>query len=218
MNSEYIIYVIDTETTGLLAEENDIIEISLCRFTMSNPTQREQKTWLLKALNPKSIREEALKVNKHKREDICHLTKYGRENYGEPSNVIAEIEQWFMDDEVSALDRIFVAQNPNFDIGFMINLWKKAGSPDTFPFSISDLKRGNRVMDTKQLALMVDICTGKRRRYYNLGSLVKSFGSKRAKAHTAAGDVEMTVDLFVKIISAVSEGVNNNLKDVYYEE
>ena len=51
--------------------------------------------------------------------------------------------------------------------------------------------------------------------YYNLGSLVKSFGAKKAKAHTAAGDVDMTADLMMKILDGVKVGVNENLLDVY---
>jgi len=212
MNSDYIIYVVDTETTGLNAVANDVIEISMCRFSLNDSDNREQKTWLLKALNPETISEEALNVNKHKRNDILHLTKFGRENYKEPSDVLVEIEQWMMEDGVSAMDRVFAGQNPNFDVKAMIELWRKVDSIDTFPFAV---ERGNRVIDTKQLALMVDLCTGQRRRYYNLSSLVKSFGVKKAKAHTAAGDVQMTTDLFIKFLAPLKETVSNEFKTCY---
>jgi DNA polymerase III alpha subunit (gram-positive type) len=210
--NEYVIYVIDTETTGLDATLNDVIEISARRFTFNNLAQQEQKTWLLRALNPATISEEALNVNKHKRSDILGLTKYGRENYGEPKEVVADFERWVMDDGVSAMDRIFAGQNPYFDVRAMQALWTKVESPDTFPFA---LERGNRIIDTKQLALMVDICTGKRRKFYNLSSLVKSFGAKKDRAHTAAGDVNMTTDLLIKMLSGVKSVIAEEFDQCY---
>ena len=52
MNEGYVLYVVDTETTGLNAERNDVIEASFCRLYISaDQTEKEQKTWLFKALN-----------------------------------------------------------------------------------------------------------------------------------------------------------------------
>ena len=65
--SGYIIYVVDTETTGFDPISNDIIEISMIRAQIDNlgEVHQEQKTWYLKALNAQSISEEALAVNGH---------------------------------------------------------------------------------------------------------------------------------------------------------
>lgn len=215
MYSGYVLYIIDTETTGMIPEEHDIIEISACRILLDKdePT-REQKTWLLKAINPRSIEDDALRVNGHKREDITHMSKFGKENYKEPADVVSEIELWMMEDSVSAIDRIFIGQNPKFDIDMMKALWKKVGSKDTFPFV---LENDNRVIDTKQIATLWDICTGRRRRYYNLSSLVKSFGVKKGKAHKAEEDVRMTADLFIKLINPVQEVVKTAFNDCYIE-
>jgi DNA polymerase III alpha subunit (gram-positive type) len=197
----YVIYVCDTETTGLDAEANDVIEISACRLMYDQgQVQSEQKTWLLKAMNPATIQEEALKINGHKREDILHLTKYGKDNYVLPSVVVPEIEMWIMEDNVSNVDRIFAGQNPNFDILALQALWRKTGSPDTFPFAV---EKGNRIIDTKQIATLFDICTGRRRQHYNLSSLVKAFGVKKGKAHQAAEDVRMTTDLLIKFLEPI---------------
>jgi DNA polymerase III epsilon subunit-like protein len=214
MDSGYIIYVIDTETTGIDPVEHDVIEISAARFTLGN-TNIDQKTWLLKALNPASITERALEVNKHKRADITHQTAYGRKHYLEPADVILDIEQWFMDDDESSMDRIFAGQNVMFDVRMLLNLWRKVDSSDTFPFDIDSVSRGNRIIDTKQLALIVDICTGHRRQYYNLGTLVKFFGAKKAKAHTAAGDVQMTTDLFMKILEVFTPAAIEKFSKLY---
>lgn len=197
----YMIYVTDTETTGL-AEDSDIVEISSCRFDLLNPANRVQKTWYLKALNPDRITDEALAVNGHKREDILHLTKEGKEKYIHPKEVVPDIENWIMEDNVSIMDRVFAGQNPNFDVAVMKNLWKSVTFTDSFPFA---LESGNRIIDTKQLALMCDLCTGKRRQYYNLGNLVKSFKVKKRKSHKAEEDVAMTADLLINILCPIKE-------------
>ena len=89
MNTEsYIIYVVDTETTGFDPIENDIIELSMRRFSILEPEKQEAKTWLLKAMNPSSISDEALAINNHKREDIVHQSEFGKANYLLPSIVI----------------------------------------------------------------------------------------------------------------------------------
>jgi DNA polymerase III epsilon subunit-like protein len=214
--SGYVIYVIDTETTGLVSE-CDVIEISANRLSFDNNSEvkSEQKTWLLKALNPKTITDEALAVNGHKREDILHLTKFGKENYKDPAEVIADFELWIMEDNVSVMDRVFAGQNPNFDITMLQALWSRLDSLNTFPFNV---ERGNRVLDTKQLVLFFDICTEKRRNYYNLASLVKSFGAKKRKAHSASEDVLMTSELLSNLISPVKSTIAEKFINCYLDK
>lgn len=207
----YVIYVIDTETTGLNHLENDVIEISACRLVLENDI-REQKTWLLKAKNPKTISEEALKVNGHKREDILGMTAFGRENYLDPEVIVPEIELWIMEDEMSAKDRIFAGHNPDFDIAALQELWRRNGGIENFPF---DLERGNRIIDTKQIAALYDVCTGKRRQFYNLTSLVDDFGIKKGKAHKASEDVRMTTDLLLEFMKPIKEPVKNAFEKCY---
>lgn len=202
IDSGYVIYVMDTETTGLDPDKHDVIEISMCRFSMSDLDKKEQRTWYLKALNPTTIDDEALRINNHKKEDILHFTKAGKEKYQEPFNVVAEIEQWIMNDDVSTIDRVAVGQNINFDIDALKALWVRVGCVNTFPFEVS---KGNRMIDTKQLAIAIDLCTGRRRRYYNLGTLVESFGVKKRRAHRAEDDVAMTADVLVKMIEPIKE-------------
>lgn len=213
----YILYVIDTETTGLDPIENDVIEISICRlvFDEKGKPSTDQKTWLLKALNAKTIQDEALKINGHLRENILHLTKFGKENYLLPADVVSDIELWITDDNMSSVDRIFAGQNPQFDINALRQLWSKVGTAGTFPFA---LENSNRVIDTKQIATLFDVCVGKRRLYYNLSSLVKAFGVKKDKAHTAAGDVLMTTNLLIKLLEPIRGLVAETFKDCYPDE
>jgi len=212
MDSGYIIYVVDTETTGLSAIDNDVIEISFCRLSMSSPDDREQKTWYLKALSPSTIQDEALKINGHKKADILHFTKAGKDKYLEPSDVVADIENWVMEDDMSAIDRILIGQNIDFDIRAMKALWDKAGCKETFPFEVD---KGMRTLDTKQVATMIDLLTGRRRRYYNLSTLVKSFGVKKRKAHRAEDDVAMTVDVLIKMLTPLGPVVSEAFSGCY---
>jgi DNA polymerase III alpha subunit (gram-positive type) len=213
--SGYVIYVNDTETTGLMASEkkgleilDDVIEISMLRLQEKNGKyEKDQKTWYLKPLNPAVISDEALRVNKHKKEDILWLTEYGRQTYREPKDVLPEIELWMMEDEVSIKDRIFVGQNPNFDINALEALWEKMNCKNSFPF---DLNKGDRVLDTKQIALLVDLCCQTRRDFYNLGSLVKAFGITKRTAHRAEGDTQMTADLLMKILEVIMPILQEN--------
>ena len=196
MGSGYIIYVCDTETTGMDFKIHDVIEVSLCRFFMG-ASEREQRTWYIKAVNPTTIQEEALKINGHKREDIIHFSNAGKEKYKEPFDVVLDIENWIMGDDVSIMDRMLVGQNISFDINMLKELWNRVGAADTFPW---DIDKGKRSLDTQQICNFIDLCTGKRRRYTNLGTLVKAFGVKARKAHRAEDDVTMTADLLVKML------------------
>ena len=213
----YTIYVVDTETTGLESEIHDVIELSMLRliFDESGETIQEQKTWHLKALNPLTIQDDALAINNHKREDILHLTKYGKETYKEPSDVLIEIELWMIEDNVSSMDRIFVGQNPYFDIGFLKELWKRMNTSDTFPF---ELENNNRTIDTKQIAVLIDLCTGKRRLKYNLTALIKAFGVKGGKMHGAAVDALCTSDLLIEMLKPLRPIIKDKFAGAYPNE
>lgn len=202
------LYVCDTETTGLDKNKNDIIEI--CFWRLNDDVS---KTWCLKPLNIEAIEDRALAVNKHKREDLIHKTAFGRETYLEPAKVVADIEMWMLEDNAPTEDRIFIGQNPLFDFEFLLELWKKTDNESTFPFSSS---HNRPIIDTIQLALLIDICTGKKRKYYNLGSLIKDFGVTKAQAHRADGDVKMTRDLFLKMITPIRQAILEAHKDNYY--
>lgn len=207
----YIIYVSDTETTGINPLEHDIIEVSYLKFYFNKPDEIEQKTWLLKAMNPATIRDDALAKNGHKKEDILWRTDYGRENYKSPEIVLPEIEDWFSGDGQSAYDRVFAGHNPWFDFDFQEQLWRRNNSIDTFPF---ELGPNLKIMDTKEIILMFDIILGQTRKSYSLSNLIKDFGIKKEKAHRADADTRMTKDLLVHVVNGIRESVEKNFKNL----
>lgn len=189
----FVIYVLDTETTGLDAVRNDVIELSIYRLN-----DDVQKTWCLKPLDFNTIEAAALRINGHKLEDLKHETKLGRETYLTPSKVVVDVENWIAEDGVTSEDRILLGQNPAFDKLFLEKLWQKCQSEGTFPF-------GRKIMDTIQIALLIDMAKGHKRKAYGLGALVEDFGVKKEKAHRADADTRMTKELFQAQLKIVKE-------------
>lgn len=194
---EYVLYIVDTETTGLNSHVNDVIELSIYRLT-----DNVQKTWCLKPINYEAIDSGALRVNGHKLEDLKHETAYGKETYKDPSKVIVEVENWIEEDNVPAEKRILTGQNIAFDKFMLEQLWLKCNSKDTFPF-------GRRLLDTMQIEFFLDWCKGSLAEGYSLGNLVKKYGVKNDKAHTAAADVRATKEVFEKQVEFFKKILKN---------
>lgn len=214
-SNPYVLYVCDVETTGKDPVKNDVIEICFWRIS-----DNESKTWCIKPLSPENIEDEALSVNKHKRDDLLHKTAFGRETYLHPNDVLPDIEMWLMEDGAAAEDRVFIGQNALFDYEFIVELWKKTGSPENFPFGMwqghkQDLWNQGFIIDTIIMARLIDIATGKRRKRMGLGGLVRDFGVTRAVAHRADGDVKMTKDVFLTMFEPLIEVMKKNFHDKY---
>ena len=198
MNPLFSLYVLDTETTGLVSLKHSIIELSILRISDGS-----QKTWCIKPHRETDIEEEALRINGHKLEDILHRTEEGRLKYLPPSEVVSDIENYMMEDGCAPEQRVMVAQNGAFDIEFLFELWNHCGSRETFPF-------GKRpfMLDTRQIALFLDYCMDKRETYYNLGSLVQKYGVKKLKSHEASSDTKMTADVFLAQVYQIRKLIN----------
>lgn len=181
---KYEIYVADVETTGLDIHNNDIIELSLIRLDVD-----VQKTWCVAPIHKDHIHPGALRVNGHKLEDLLHQTKEGRERYLDPVKTIVEIENWIAEDDVPAENRVLCGQNIAYDKVMLEKLWKDCGSKDSFPF-------GRRTMDTMQIEFFMDWCKGSMAEGYSLNNLIKKYGVKNDKAHTAAADTKATKEVF----------------------
>lgn len=181
----FTFYVADCETTGL-SPAHGVLEISILRLSDS-----EQKTWFLKPFESDAIDMGALKVNGYKLEDITCKTKEGRDKFKDPTTTIIEIENWLAEDNSLSEDRCLVGQNISFDKMMLESLWNKCGNADSFPF-------GRRMVDTMQIELVLDLASNSSRASYSLGALLKKYGIKNDKAHTAAADVKATKELFDK--------------------
>lgn len=193
---DYVIYVADTETTGLSLLHHDVIELSLYRLT-----DNVQRTWHLKPINQDTIDTGALRVNGHKLEDLKHQTKFGIERYRNPNKSIIDIENWIAEDGMPAEKRVLAGHNISFDKNMLEQLWIKCDSKDTFPF-------GRRVIDTMQIEFFLDWCKGSMAEGYSLNNLVKKYGIKNEKAHSAEFDTKATkevlekqVEFFKKVLS-----------------
>jgi len=191
--NNYVIYICDTETTGLDYIKNDVIELSLIRLS-----DNVQKTWCLKPFNFETIELGALKVNGHKLEDITHQTKIGRETYLDPKQVIVDVENWIMEDNLQAENRIFCGHNARFDLNMLEQLWSKCDSRDSLPF-------GRRMMDTMIIEFMMDYCKEDLAEGYSLNNLVKKYGVHNNKAHSAASDTLAAKEVFVKQVEALKK-------------
>jgi len=193
---DYVIYVGDVETTGLDSHLNDVIELSLHRLS-----DGQQKTWCLKPTNPDNIDLGSLRINGHKLEDLRHETKAGRERYLDANQTIIDIENWLMEDGIPTENRVLCGQNIAFDREFLQRLWTKCNSRDSFPF-------GRRTMDTMQIEFFLDWCRGNMAEGYSLSNLVKKYGVKNEKAHTAAADVKATKEVFEKQVETFKKILN----------
>ena len=182
-------YVTDIETTGLDSHLHDVIELSMYR--LGDTSENAQKTWCFKPLTPDTIDPGALRVNGHKLDDLLHKTKEGRERYLEPSQVLVDVENWMAEDGLPAEKRFLIGQNVAFDKERLEQLWIKCNSKDSFPI-------GRRVMDTMVIELFFDFCKGQFAEGYSLNQIIKKYGVKNEKAHTAAADVKATKEVFEK--------------------
>ncbi len=186
----YVLYFCDSETSGLDSHLNDVIDVSFHRSSDGS-----EKTWSMKPINQNHIDAGALRVNGHKLEDLRHETKFGRDTYKDPNKIIIEIENWVAEDNVPAENRILCGHNIHYDKSMLEQLWIKCNSADSYPFS----KR--RTMDTMHLEFFLDWCNSNMAEGYSLSNLVKKYGVKNEKAHSALADMRATKEVFEKQVS-----------------
>jgi len=182
-------YVTDIETSGLDSHLHDVIELSMYR--LGDTSENAQMTWCFKPLTPETTEPIALRINGHKIDDLLHKTKEGRERYRDPNIVLIEIENWLALDGLPAERRFLIGQNVAFDKERLEQLWIKCNSKDSFPI-------GRRYMDTMIFELFMDYCKGEFAEGYSLNQIIKKYGIKNEKSHTAAADVMATKQVFEK--------------------
>jgi DNA polymerase III epsilon subunit-like protein len=107
-------YVIDTETTGLKANYNEMTEIGIIRCT-----DRVQLWRQIKCEYPERANFDALAITKKSMADL----ERGHLN----SSVVEECEKFFAEDGATPGHRCIVAHNAPFDRKFLHALWEQNG-------------------------------------------------------------------------------------------
>ncbi len=193
----YCIYVADVETTNLDSRLGDIIELSLLRLS-----DNQQRTFYFQPVNWDNIEEAALRINGHKLEDMkrgFRLEEDGSKTlYKKPVDALVDVEEFLLEDCVTAAERVLAGQNINFDIDYLRALWASLGQKETYPF-------GRRYLDTMQIAFVLDHVNGIEREGYSLSQLVKAYDVKKEKAHRSDADVRMTRDVLLKLFEAMKD-------------
>lgn len=107
-------YVIDTETTGLKSNYNEMTEIGIIRCT-----DRVQLWRQIKCEFPERANFDALAITKKTMADI--VKGYDKET------VVTECEKFFNEDGLTPAHRCIVAHNAPFDRKFLQALWESCG-------------------------------------------------------------------------------------------
>ena len=112
--SSIVFYVLDTETTGLKAEYNEISEVGIVRFA----DMRQLYTQVV-CEYPERANYDALAITKKKLSDLSK----GKSK----EEVVAFCEKFFAEDGLTPGHRCIVAHNAPFDRKFIHALWASCG-------------------------------------------------------------------------------------------
>ena len=107
-------YVIDTETTGLSADINEVIEISIVRCS-----NKHQLTKQIRAEHPERAHPKAL--------EVCGKTLADIIKGDSKESVVKRCEEFWEEDGLTSEHRCLIAHNAPFDKRFCHALWQKVG-------------------------------------------------------------------------------------------
>jgi DNA polymerase III epsilon subunit-like protein len=183
---------IDTETTGLDAQENEIFELALIvkpRSTTGPFTCSEKRVHLM--FGPERIEtanDYALQLSDyHKRSQAVGLKP------GMVYDVIAEkpldiSKETIVKDLADLVEKAhLVGANPAFDARFLEEMFKMNGQKATW---------SHRLIDVEVAAMTKDNMVAP----IGLQKLAEKYGIDSGQAHTAMDDIETTVSVFEEII------------------
>lgn len=158
--------IADIETTGLKHNYHDLVEISMIRYDSMLQISR-----IVKADNPNRASFDALKITAKSIDDLyMGISK---------KQMVADIEDFLLQDGLTAEHRCIVGHNIGFDRSFIHHIW---GSHDReFPAS--------HWLDTLAICRRVAKDRGLGKIKLNLHAACDLFGIKKiAEAHTAKMD------------------------------
>lgn len=144
-------YVIDTETTGLKANYNEMTEIGIIRVE-----DRVQLWKQIKCENPERASFDALAITKKTMADL--------EKGYDRKTVVEECEKFFAEDGLTPAHRCIIAHNAPFDKKFLHALWEQVGKEfpahlwlDTIPLTREYAKKIGLVKPKVNLHAACDI-------------------------------------------------------------
>ncbi len=177
-------YILDTETTGLKADYNEMTELGIIRYA-----DRVQLWRQIKCEYPERANFDALAITKKTMADL---------EKGMPKEaVVAEAEKFFAEDGATPAHRCIVAHNAPFDRRFLHALWAQCGK--AFPANlwidtISMTKEFLKTVDPSTITI-VKTATGKPST--QLHACCDMVGIKKiSEAHNAKVDSRNTYLLF----------------------
>ena len=206
-----IYYILDLETTGLKPNYNEIIELSIIRYS-----DRVQLTRQVKAEFPKRASYDALQICNKTLEDLY---------IGIPKlQAVADVEDFFGRDKRNSSARCIVGHNISFDRRFLHALWE----------SHNKNFAAGHYLDTKDLSKRFLKSKGIEKPALKLGDCLDHFGLKKfANSHTAKSDTRATYTLFKHLMDqkidyldlikshphrVIKEDLNDMLENESFEE
>lgn len=178
--------VIDTETTGLVAGRNEIIQLAVIIVDEETMNFKDKFVTLIKPMHESNISQEALKVNRITMEDLDKAPT--------PLQVRNAFYQWH--DEMYDGEKITpLGHNFNFDERFLKHFFGDEMYNERFGYHTEDtlnsakfLRRAGKIPKGISLSLS-SLCD-----YYNIP----------IKAHDALGDVFATLHLYKKLLEVIN--------------
>lgn len=177
-------YVIDTETTGLSTEKNEVIEISIIRCE-----DKHQLTKMIRAEHPETAHPKAL--------EVCGKTYADLRKGDNKESVVKKCEAFWAEDNLTPEHRCLIAHNANFDKRFCHALWESVNK--RFPVACW--------LDTMKFTRLWIKKVGSTQKSAKLEEALKFAGIKALPGqHQAAADARNTYLLWKK---AMESGVNH---------
>jgi len=191
---------VDTETTGLNAKINALLEIAACLYDSNG----ERIHCYTRMVNPyygtygREFNLTALKVNKLiLKED----SRFDSNAAPTPNDVALEFVKYSIHVS-SEFAPILVGQNLPFDIQFIVNFLEEhqfTGWSDLFSY---------HRYDTASLGLLVNQLGLLKVDKPSLANLAKALGVENNKPHTALSDAETCAQVFFKLLSILRENLH----------
>lgn len=176
---------LDTETTGLIPGQYDVIQIA--GIIEENNNIIDEFKYKLRPFNPENIDDESLKINGFTKNQILM--------FPEPEEVIERLIFMllpFMADK----NILFAGQKTFFDLFFLQALFQKSKDEVRRTINIMQIAH-NATMDLKTLTLLA-MLQGHKIKSNSLTDVCEYLGVKNEKPHDALSDLRATRECFKK--------------------